>query len=386
MHEFAVCVMACAAGFITVACSFDDQAFAMRLPLQGGGRNATGLDRPMLVAQQTEGRAKPDDVPGGGVRGEIPLSKNRAQSSPPPDAQNDLIHQMKILAAQDRGASSAPLKGEANKSELRDAAIATPRRIVSLNLCTDQLLLLLAPERIAALSILAADPLLSVMAAEARRHPLVRGDAEEVLRFKPDLILAAPFAARSTVDLLRRLQRPVLMVELSQDVEGLKRALRHVGSGIGATSRAELAISALDSELSSVSPVITAVRPSALIMNFGGLPSGPGSLADTALRLAGYRNGAADYVANAAGSIPLEAIVARPPDLLVLGQTPGDYRTVRADNLRHPALAALLRTTPHTALPQNLTLCATPQLTRAIRILAAHWPEAARQSAKRRSP
>ena len=72
-----------------------------------------------------------------------------------------------------------------------------PRRIVSLNLCTDQLLMLLAPERIAALSILATDPLLSVMAAEARRYPLVRGDAEEVLRFDPDLVVAAPFAARA---------------------------------------------------------------------------------------------------------------------------------------------------------------------------------------------
>ena len=261
-----------------------------------------------------------------------------------------------------------------------------PRRIVSLNLCTDQLLMMLAPDRIAALSVLATDPLLSVMAAQAGKYPLVRGDAEEVLRFDPDLIVAAPFAARATVDLLRRLQRRVLVAELSQDVDGLEQTLRGVAREVGAVERAEVVIAALRAELRSVVPPPASARPAALVINFGGLPSGAGSLADTALQLAGYRNAAVDYAANAAGTIPLEAIVARPPDLLVLGQSPGDYRTVRADNLRHPALAALLQRIPHASLPQSLTLCATPHVTHAIKILAAQRPAAQDRSNARSRP
>ena len=159
-----------------------------------------------------------------------------------------------------------------------------------------------------------------------------------------------------------------------------------MGGAIGAIDRAETVIAALDAELTAIVPPAASEKPTALVLNFGGLPSGTGSLADAALRLAGYRNGAADYAANAAGTIPLEAIVARPPDLLVLGQSPGDYRTVRADNLRHPALAALLRTVPHASLPQNLTLCATPRVTDAIKILAAQRSAASDRSNARPRP
>ena len=259
------------------------------------------------------------------------------------------------------------------------AAAQPPRRIVSLNLCTDQLLLALAPERIVALSQLAADPLLSVMAAEARRYPRVGADAEEVLRYNPDLIVAAPFAARATVDLLRRLGRRVLVTETGQDVEGLQRTLRQLGGAIGARDKADAIIAGLDAQLAAhrvtLPNPVEALRPAALILNFGGLPSGPGSLADAALRLAGYANAAAAYPADPRGAIPLEAIVARPPDLLVLGQDPGDYATVQADNLRHPALRALLARVPSVHLPQRLTLCATPHLTQAVALLAAAQPK-----------
>ena len=44
-------------------------------------------------------------------------------------------------------------------------------RVVSLNLCTDQMLVLLAPEKIAALSPLARDPALSFVAPQAAHLP-----------------------------------------------------------------------------------------------------------------------------------------------------------------------------------------------------------------------
>ena len=254
-----------------------------------------------------------------------------------------------------------------------------PSRIVSLNLCTDQLLLLLAPGRIAALSRLAIDPLLSVHADAARGHALVDADAEDVLRFDPDLIVAAPFAARTTVDLLRRLGRRVLVAELAQDIAGLKRTLRQIAGEIGVSARAEEIVVALEARLAAIAATSgqpagaqTDQRPTAVVINIGGVPSGPGWLADAVLRQAGFRNGVADYPADGRGVIALEALVARPPDLLVLGQDAGDYLTVRADNLRHPALRALLRTVRHVRLAQNLTLCATPDVVLAIEQLAAH--------------
>jgi iron complex transport system substrate-binding protein len=256
---------------------------------------------------------------------------------------------------------------------------ARPQRIVSLNLCTDQLLLALTDRsRIAAVSWLATDDTLSVMASRAQGLPTVRASAEEVLSRNPDLVLVAPFAARGATDMLRRLGKPVLELTAAQDAEGLRAALRTLAAAVDERDRAEDIIQAFDRELARLRAAASGAsdvsHPSALLYNVAGLVSGPGSLADAALVLAGYRNAAQDYRRDARGVVALEQIVARPPDLLVAGHTAGDYRTVQADNLRHPALRRLLERVPSLVLPQKYTICATPQLAQAVALLVAARP------------
>ena len=84
-------------------------------------------------------------------------------------------------------------------------APAAPRRIVSLNLCTDQLVLALA-DRAAVRSVtwLARDPQNSVMAAAASEVLVNHGLAEEIIPFAPDLVVAGIYTARTTVALLKR--------------------------------------------------------------------------------------------------------------------------------------------------------------------------------------
>ena len=66
-------------------------------------------------------------------------------------------------------------------------ARATPPSVASINLCADQLVLVLAdPEQILTVSWLSADPEESLLAATAAHYPLNYGTAEELLRFAPD--------------------------------------------------------------------------------------------------------------------------------------------------------------------------------------------------------
>src|SRR5262245_53933248 len=81
---------------------------------------------------------------------------------------------------------------------------AAPERVVSLNLCTDQMLVLLAPEKVAALTPLARDAALSFVAPQAARLPVVRASAEAVLRLHPDLVLGAPYGAQAVLALVQR--------------------------------------------------------------------------------------------------------------------------------------------------------------------------------------
>lgn len=245
------------------------------------------------------------------------------------------------------------------------------KRIVSLNLCTDQLLADLVPrENLAAVSFLATDRTLSAAASRLRGIPQVRGSAEEVMALAPDLVVAGEYTTGPTVDLLKRLGVNVLVVPLAADFDGMKETLRTLGAATGTAARAEQLISEFDERLRGARSLVNA-RPTALAYQVNSLASGAGTLLDAALEAAGYHNMARDIKLGPAGRLPLEELVTAPPDLIVLANAAGDFRTVLADNLRHPAFAQLLQTRPHVHLPMPLWMCATPRIAEAVEILAS---------------
>jgi iron complex transport system substrate-binding protein len=253
------------------------------------------------------------------------------------------------------------------------ASESRPRRIVSLNLCLDPLVLALVPrERIAALSFVAADPLLSPIANDLAGIRVVKGGAEEVLALDADLVLAGAYSTPATVSLLQRLGRRVEVVPIESDLTAVRAAVRQVAAAVGEPQRGEEMIAAFDRQLAAAAPPASVGRrPTAAVYQLNGVISGPGTLIDEALRAAGFANHAESLPLGPAGRVGLEALVAKPPDLVVLGQEASSYRTVGADNLRHPALAALVRQRPHLLLPMQLWLCGTPHVAEAVTLLAA---------------
>jgi iron complex transport system substrate-binding protein len=245
-----------------------------------------------------------------------------------------------------------------------------PTRVVSLDLCTDQLLIELARrDRIAAVTHLAADPAVSAIPEKARGIPTTHGNAEDVLRYDPDLVLAGPFGVASTVDLLRRLGRHVVVVPLPQDLDGVHASVRAVAGAVGAAAKGETLIGELDRRLSALAPP-AGPAPTALIYQVGGSVSGPGSLADAVLAAAGFRNMSAAYRLSRGGQVPLESLIAKPPDLLVLASHEDEYPTALADNLRHPIIRRLRERGASVELPWRFWLCGTPHIADAIERLA----------------
>jgi iron complex transport system substrate-binding protein len=248
-----------------------------------------------------------------------------------------------------------------------------PRRIVSLDLCADQLLIeLVSRERIAAVTHLLADPAVSAIPEKGRGIPFTRGGAEEVLRHDPDLVLAGPFGVSGTVGLLRRLGRNMVVVPLANDLDGVRAAVRTVAAAVGEQAKGEAMIADYDRRLAGLARGAEGGRrPTAVIYQVSGAVSGAGSLADAALTAAGLRNMAADYPLARSGVVPLEALLARPPDLLVLSSGADEYRTAVADNLRHPVIGLLRKRGASIELPWRMWLCGTPHIVEAVEQLAA---------------
>ena len=166
-------------------------------------------------------------------------------------------------------------------------AVAEPQRVVSLNLCTDQLLVLLAPERAVALSPLARDPALSVVAGQAARMRWVRPDAEAVLDLKPDLVLAGPFGAQTTLAALARRGMAIARTALPQDFPAIRAETRRFAALLGAAANGERLIAAMDRTLAAV---VKGPPRRLLPLEPRGYAASAGTLEDAVITTAGYVN------------------------------------------------------------------------------------------------
>lgn len=254
-----------------------------------------------------------------------------------------------------------------------------PERIVSLNLCADQILIdLVTPTRIAALSHLAADSKVSAITDRARDLPLTRGEAEVVLSYDPDLVIAGTYSTPATIALLERVGRRIVKVPLAADVGSIPDLIRRIAAAVEEPARGEALIAEFERRLQAADSGTTSARPSALVYQVNGLASSATSLADSVLRAAGFDNLAARKSLGPGGQIALEALLTDPPDLLVLTGPIDEYRTAVAANLRHPALAELRRQRNSLVLPWRHWLCGTQHVATAVEHLAAERRRLAR--------
>ena len=83
-----------------------------------------------------------------------------------------------------------------------------------------------------------------------------------------------------------------------------------------------------------------------------------GSLMDELLRLAGWRNLAAELGIGAFGRLPLEAVLAGQPDVLVLDGAANDSPSRATEFIDHHALAALAGRARIASVPLRQTICA----------------------------
>jgi iron complex transport system substrate-binding protein len=256
-----------------------------------------------------------------------------------------------------------------------------PERIVSLNLCTDQLLLqLVEPIRIASVTDLAADPELSVQAARARGVPAGRATAEEVILLRPDLAMAGEYGAREAVEVVRRWGIPVLQFAPAESWDAIREQLRRAAAAVDEVDRAEALLERMDASLA----VLEARKPTsvlrAIVLQHDGATFGTGTLADAVLRSAGFRNLAAELGIVGYGSIGLERLLASHPDLVVVLDYHADVPTLGRIYLRHPALRG--SSLGRVEIPAAALMCGTTETVKAVQRLV-EWRERAAVGARK---
>lgn len=242
--------------------------------------------------------------------------------------------------------------------------------VASINLCADQLVLTLAdPVQIATVSWLAADPEESMLAAEAAAYPLNYGSAEELLRHRPDVVIAGAYTASFTRALLARLGHDVVVIEAETRLADVAANLRIVGHAIGQLERAERLADAMLERAAASSARRPVEPPAAIVVRPGGFTVGADSLAHELMTLAGVRNVAAELGLDRWGSLSLETLLRSAPDLIVVSGYHSDAASLANAALEHPALERLRNRLPTVTLPAPLSACGLPKSLRSVDIL-----------------
>jgi iron complex transport system substrate-binding protein len=260
------------------------------------------------------------------------------------------------------------------------AEIAQPRHVMSLSMCTDDLLLeLLPPERIASVTYYSRERSNSYQWPQAAKVAINSGSAEEVLAEKPDLVLAGTYTTPATRAILKKLHMPLLEIPPASNFAEIRDVTRTVARALGREAAGDALIAKMDSTLRT----LAATRPAQVIRvaawGEGGSVPGKGTLFDAILSIAGGANIATANGSGAYSSFDIEQLLAARPDVLAYANNTGDTPGLNTDSARHPLLLKLYAHRMIT-YPSALYSCGVPESADAAALLRADLLRAMRDA------
>lgn len=198
------------------------------------------------------------------------------------------------------------------------SALLIGASIASLNLCSDEYLLLLArPDEIASVSYLSQDRHESPLWRRAKGQHANRGSIEQVLGRRPSVILTMGGGGRATSLIARRLGIRAIDLRFTNSLDDVAANLRQVAAALGDPARARPWIKRL-ARLQRTGP---SRQQDAIWMGSGGSSFGAVSPGAEWLALAGLRQRPLS-----ADRVTLETLLVRPPAVLVQSS----YRSAQA--------------------------------------------------------
>ena len=213
------------------------------------------------------------------------------------------------------------------------SALLAAASIASLNLCTDEYLLLLAkPQEIASVSFLSQDPQESPLWKLARAHHSNRGSLEEVLEWRPRTVLTMGGGGRATSLIAHRLGINAVDLRPAGSLDDVGSNFRAVAAALGEPERARPWLARL-ARLRTTTP---AKAWDAIWLGGGGQTIGVPSIGADWMRLAGLQQRALT-----GDRVSLETLLVRPPAVLVESRYRSGQVSRGAEWLNHPIVRNL---------------------------------------------
>ena len=197
-----------------------------------------------------------------------------------------------------------------------------PQRIISLSLGNDEILCsLVDPARIAALSPYAVREDLSHVAEIARQVAVtVDRDPEQIIALEPDLILAARYTKIALRELVSQTGAAVSVTTAYSSFEDIENNIASIGRAVGEPERAAALIEEMSRRIHDRGALPDSQRAGWRVLYY--TPSrwtaGSNTTIDEVIRLAGFRNAAADAGIRGHQRISEEILLEVDPDAIVI--------------------------------------------------------------------
>lgn len=233
-------------------------------------------------------------------------------------------------------------------------------RVVSVNLCTDQLVMLIADaDQVVSLSQLSDDPRSSAMAEEALPFAKNRALAEEIAVSVPDIVIAGTFTDPSLIGMLRTIDIEVVQFPLTISLDEIPGQIRKMGKVLDRVEVAEELALEVEDQLAPRGK-LEDDAPLAAFFYPNGFALGEGTLSHSILTAGGARNLSVDLGFTGNGRVSLEEIVLHNPDFLISSPPYSGFSQSEAMTM-HPVLDGfpVLYGTPD-------WVCGTPHALRAV--------------------
>lgn len=246
-----------------------------------------------------------------------------------------------------------------------------PKRIASLNLCTDQYLLAFAdPAQISSLSPWARDPRMAYYQREAKQFPQNNGSAETLIYGQVDLVMDGSYASILKQEMFRKKGIRTFALSPLEDLRQTEQEIRDVAALLGYTKRGDKLIHTINESLDRTRGIIKKPYKILVIFRRGYVPA-ENSTINILLKHFGFELYQQHFGLTDGGFLRLEPLVLDPPDYAIVDETTGTAMDHGSALLSHPALLRAIPPERRIVFPEKLFMCGGPTLPEAIRTLAS---------------
>ncbi|NVE94119.1 ABC transporter substrate-binding protein [Altererythrobacter sp. JGD-16] len=245
----------------------------------------------------------------------------------------------------------------------RDTTELEGPRYISLNPCVDAMLVnVAAPHQVLAISHYSHDPASSSLEPDvASQFASTGGSVEELLVRDPDVVLASTFLSPATRQAMQELGLMFRTFSSPTSVGESQEQIRYLGELVYRSEEAAELILDIDRAIARNSPPADHRAISTVLWQPGEIVPGEQALISQLMRKAGFSSHSEALGMGQADYLPLEFLLANPPELLLIA---GEAR-----GQAHPALESLENTRVETLDPA-LLYCGGPTIIKAMERLA----------------